>query len=733
MMSARVSILCKFTIILLFISGCSSPATVSIHSSTTKETDQLHVAEQLIRSRQHKRAIVLLKKHLDHFPENTDALFFMGRAYFAMAEYNRAAEFFIRTAKKSPQHLDARHRLWAARLQSDYSDVTTKRAIRSEIEDLLNRNSGDPLDGLTAYYGYRYLWDQPNQQRVIKIVAVKKLSNQLRERVANALVYEIITAKKEESRTELARIYLNQFSGLADNAIAASWIFNNSIVKKNLGQLQSDINRFTGSTRENVAANLYAAYALIKNDFELSTAVSLLRTNLALVKQFKPGGSRDIELARNHRQLGIAYYKQKHYWPARKNLRQVLKLQPNNGTATYYLGKIAEHSGNRDRAIQLYRSSLESEGGQVDARAALVRLLGNGLDKKGPAKYFSDQEGIVHFEDATITAGLANISSHRVAWGDYDNDGDDDLLVNGTRLYSNNNGIFSEVTDAVGIARINKATGGIWGDFNNDGYLDIFVTVNGANKLLKNISGNRFRDVSAHALPEKRAANSEAAAWGDYNGDGFLDLYIANYQQPAVERGICSHDSLLENIRGQKLIVANHTILPQSDEAMCGRGITWGDVDGNGDSDVFVANYRLDPNFLWTNEGNRFAENADAMRIAGSNINGYFGNSIGPVFSDFDNNGEIDLFVTNLAHPRDWEFSDRSHLYLQSQGLFRDQYKNSGVGFEETYSDPAAADVDNDGDVDLFLSAIYTSGQSHLFLNDGKARFHDVSWLSGAR
>ncbi len=732
-MSARASILCWFTINILLVSGCTSPAAVSTHRSTTKKSDQVQIAEQLIRSRQHKRAIALLKQHLDLFPESTDALFFMGRAYFAMAEYNRAAEFFLHVATKSPQHIDARHRLWAARLQLNYSDITIKKAIRSEIEGLLDRNSSSPLDGLTAYYGYRYLWDQPNQQQVIKNVAVQKLSNQLRERVANVLVYEIITARKKGGRTGLAKLYLDHFSGLADDAIAASWIFSSSVVNKNLRQLQTDINKYTGLTRKNVAANLYAAHALIQNDFELSTAVSLLRTNLALIKQYRPGGFNKIELARNHKQLGIAYYKKNHYRSARKNLRQALKLQPDNGTATYYLGKIAERSGNRDRAIKLYRKSLESGGRQVGAQVALGRLLGSGTGKKNPAKYFSNQEGVVNFENVTNSAGLANVSSHRVAWGDYDNDGDDDLLVDGTRIFSNDKGMFTEVTDAVGITRISNATGGIWGDFNNDGYLDIFVTVNGANRLLKNIGSKRFRDVSASVLPDNRAANSEAAAWGDFNGDGYLDLYIANYQQPAIERGICSHDSLLENIRGQKLVAANHATLPQPDEAMCGRGITWGDIDENGNPDIFVANYRLDPNFLWSNEGNRFVENAETKSIAGDNINGYYGNSIGPVFSDFDNNGEIDLFVTNLAHPRDWEFSDRSHLYLKNQGLFRDQYRNSGVRYEETYSDPAAADVDNDGDVDLFLSAIYASGQSHLFLNDGKARFRDVSWLSGTR
>jgi len=732
-MSTRASMLWLFTMSILLITGCTNPAATSIRSPDTKETDRIQVAEQLIQSRQHRRAIDVLKQHLDLFPESTDGLFTMGRAHFAVGEYSKAAEFFRRVVVVSPQHIDARHRLWAARLQSNYSDTTTKRAIRTEIEGLIGGNDNSPLATLTAYYGYRYLWDQPNQQRVIKRLAVQKLSIQLRERVANALVYEIITAKRKDTRTELAALYLDNFSGLADDTIAASWLFNNSITNNNLQQLLSEINKYTGTTQNDVAVNLYAAYALIQNDIRLPTAISLLRTNLALIKQEAPDNYNGLVLAKNHRLLGIARYKQNSYRSSRKHFGQALILQPENGTAAYFLGKISERSGKRDKAITLYRKSLEADGRQTAAQDALVKLLEVVLEKKALSRFFADQEKIVVFKDVTKTAGMNNVISRRVAWGDYDNDGDDDLLVDGIRLFSNDKGVFTEVTDAMGIIRIKNATGGIWGDFNNDGYLDIFVTVNGANRLFENVSGKNFRDVSVRVLPGNGAANSEAAAWGDYNNDGYLDLYIANYQQPAVERGICSHDSLLENIRGQKLVAVDRTILPRPDEAMCGRGITWGDFDDNGKPDIFVANYRLDPNFLWSNKGNRFVESAKTKNVAGNNINGYYGNSIGSVFSDFDNNGKIDFVVTNLAHPRDWAFSDRSHLYLKSQGLFRDQYSNSGIGYEETYSDPAAADVDNDGDVDLFISAIYVSGQSHLFLNDGNAKFRDVSWLSGTR
>lgn len=617
----------------------------------------------------------------------------------------------------------------AARLQANYSNIAIKKVVRSEIEDILARRTSDPGEMLTAYYGYRYLWDQENQQQTIKKIASQMLPRKLREHVADALVYEIITSRKKSTRTELAKLYLDHFSGLTDDSIAAAWLFSRSGIQKDMRQLDTRVQRYTGSTRSNAAANLHAAHALIRNDHKLSSAISLLQDNLVLIKQNDPSGRNKLELAKNLRQLGIAWYKRKQLRPARKNLRQATKLQPDNGTALYYLGRIAESSGNRDRAIALYRKSLESEGRQAGAKDALIKLLG----KKAPSQFFANLEEVTTFKNVTKSAGLGNVKSHRVAWGDYDNDGDDDLLIDGTRLFKNNTGAFADITAAMGIPHIANATGGLWGDVNNDGYLDIFVTVNGTNRLLQNIDGKRFVDVSASMLPDNDSAWSEAAAWGDFNGDGYLDLYIANYQQPGIQRGICSHDSLLENVGGKHFVVVSRATLPRPDEAMCGRGVTWGDINRDGTQDIFVANYRLDPNFLWLGDRQRFTEKGKTVSVAGNNNNGYYGNSIGPVMSDFDNNGELDLFVSNLSHPRGWAFSDKSQLYMQTRSQIYNHREQSGIGFEETYSDPAAADVDNDGDVDLFLSAIYSSGQSHLFLNDGKGNFHDMSWLSGLR
>lgn len=733
LMSLRSLILFCLTAGLLLAAGCASSRNATGTQTSSKTTNVLLLAKELGQSRQHKKSILLLKKYLVHHPDNVDTLFSIGRAYFAMAEYEQASQYFRHVLAVSPRHIDARHRLWAARLQENYSSKSRRVEIRSEINSMLSHSNSGPEMMLVAYYGYRYLWDQNNQQRIIKILAANPLSKSLRQRVAGALVYEIITAKKPNIRTEMAKLYLHHYAGMSDNNIAASWLFSHSVVKKNLPQLDLQIRIFTGAEENNAEANFYAASALIRNDYKLSTAKSLLRINLALIKKNDLNGQNKILLAKNKLQLGILHYKQKKYHAARKYLTQSQVLQPTNGTPAYYLGKIAENLGHPASAIAHFRKSLETGGRQSRSEAALTRLLEKYLNNESPSKYFARKEGAVVFVDVAHSVGLSNVNSHRVAWGDFDNDGDDDLLVNGNRLFANIEGKFVDVTAAMEIPRIKKATGGIWGDFNNDGYLDIFITVKGRNRLLKNINGTKFIDVSSSTLPKEKALWSEAAAWGDFNGDGYLDLYIANYQLSAVERGICGHDILLENIRGTHFVATNNATLPRPDEAMCGRGVTWVDFNSDSKSDIFVTNYRLDPNFLWLNNANRFTENAVVQNIAGNNDDGYYGNSIGSVSSDFDNNGKIDLFVTNLSHPRDWEFSDQSQLFLQTNSDRLTLTSRSGIGFEETLSDPAVADVDNDGDVDLFLSAIYPSGLSHLYLNDGNGNFRDVSWLSNTR
>ncbi len=732
-MFGRASIFFCAVSFLILVSGCANNSHAPTRKTTEGISGELQLAKQFSQSRQHKNSIRILQRYLTHHPDHPDAIFMIGRAYFAMAEYAKAAVYFRKALVITPQHIDARHRLWAATLQNNYTDTKIKTSVRSEIERYLASNPVNPHVLLTAYYGYRYLWDHKQQQQLIALLAENANTALLRRRVADALQYEILTSKTKITRTQLSERYLSDYVDLADGTIAASWLFSNRVIKKDMQLLEGYIAKYTGNTPAHRTANLYAAQALIRSRHAFPVAISLLQLNVKNIKKNNSGGKFNSLLAQNTRQLGIAYFKINKYRRARQNLLSARALQTENGTASYYLGKIADAQNNSHLAITYYRESLAIDGRQAGAKNGLSRLVKFNKESASRSQSSSGKNNSVVFADVTNSVGLENVRSHRVAWGDYDNDGDDDLLVNGTRIFNNNNGFFVDVTAQVKLPNIANATGGIWGDYNNDGFLDVFVTVNGTNRLLQNIDGKMFLDVSQTILPKGSSNWSEAAAWGDFNQDGYLDLYIANYQSPAVERGICSHDTLLINMRGKGFVAADESILPRPDEAMCGRGVTWVDFNGDRHQDIFVSNYRLDPNILWLNRDRQFSNNAIKKNVAGKNVGGYFGNSIGAVFSDFDNNGRIDLFVANLSHPRDEGFSDRSQLYMQKISRKFNLMKSSGIGFEETLSDPATADVDNDGDVDLFISAIYPSGQSHLYINDGLGRFSDISWLSQTR
>ena len=393
-----------------------------------------------------------------------------------------------------------------------------------------------------------------------------------------------------------------------------------------------------------------------------------------------------------------------------------------------------------------------------------------------------------HFRNVTEEAGLSE-GMNRVAWGDYNNSGFDDLLVNGNRLFRNNgDGTFTEVTEEAGIGG-RSTNGGVWADFNNDGHLDFYATVNNYlpsceddsdcvwcrlettpqggytcgeyvhdhtceenrcmgpsgvrrhNILWRNNGDGTFTDVSEEAGRPYDFLPTEAAAWGDYDNDGFVDLYVANYETPAGwasgALGVGNKDFLWRNN-------GDGTFTDVSEEAglrdlppQCGRGVTWIDHDESGFADIYVTNYRLNFNFFWRNRGDGTFENISGRNnTAGELVGSAYGHSIGATWADVNRNGHWDLFVANLAHPRFIEFSDKSMLYLSSGPPdygFTDHRESAGITFCETHSDPSFVDYNNNGFEDLFITAIYKGFSSFLYQNTGDAVFEDVTYKSGIR
>ncbi len=346
------------------------------------------------------------------------------------------------------------------------------------------------------------------------------------------------------------------------------------------------------------------------------------------------------------------------------------------------------------------------------------------------------------FDDVTSQAGFPDeLGRTRVAWGDYDGDGWEDLLLDGRMLWRNDqDGTFTDVTAAAGLGSINSV-GGVWADYDNDGDLDFYAIVRSKtarDALWRNDGDGTFTDATMQSGEIYDFLPSEGAAWGDYDNDGFVDLYVANYETASVdseaELGIGTPDVLYRNIgNGRFENVTGFADVELDGQPLCGRGVVWADYDDDGDLDIYVSNYRLDPNLLWENLGDSFINVAASARAEGyasnNDIGGpRYGHTIGSDFGDYDNDGDMDLYASNLAHPRFIMFSDKSMLLQRGVGnAYVDRFYGSGIAYCETSSDPSWADYDNDGDLDLYFTAVYEECGSRLFRNTGRDRFEDAT------
>ena len=314
---------------------------------------------------------------------------------------------------------------------------------------------------------------------------------------------------------------------------------------------------------------------------------------------------------------------------------------------------------------------------------------------------------------------------------DYDGDGDLDIyLVNGALqtdngqdetphnvLYRNNgDNTFTDVTKAAGVGSTAYGTGATVGDYDNDGDLDLYVTNFGVDQLYQNNGDGTFTDVTTHTHVGNPNWGT-SCAFADVNNDGHLDLYIANYAEwtpesdiRCEERGVhvyCGphaypavHDTFYKNNGDGTFTDASTLYRPADLIPQHGLGVTFGDYDADGNIDLYVANDQ-DPNFLFQNSGTgNFLEVALISGVCYNDM-GKEEAGMGTDFGDYDNDGQLDLTVSNYQTETNTVY--RNH----DSSFFTDNTITSGIA-EVTHGYLGWGirffDYDNDGHQDIFVA-----------------------------
>jgi hypothetical protein len=300
------------------------------------------------------------------------------------------------------------------------------------------------------------------------------------------------------------------------------------------------------------------------------------------------------------------------------------------------------------------------------------------------------------------------------AWGDFNNDGWVDLFVSSATKYSIytncGDGTFNEVTNHilggdVGGGGTNGGTAGAaWADLDNDGWLDLAVgSFPGSVFIYRNLGTGQFQRLTAAQFPVPQNLITFTTAWGDYDNDGFIDLFV-----PTATSSFGGVNDLLYHNNGDGTFTRIISSIVTQDN-LAGQSAIWGDYNNDGKLDLFATEVSGNRNLLYRNDGNgNFTKITNAVSLEG-------GSSGCAVWADFDNDGYLDLFVGN--------FGGNSFLYHNNGNGTFTKILNSPVVQDGESGGCVAVDFDNDGWIDLVVPA----GTNHLYHNNGDGTFTKVT------
>jgi hypothetical protein len=446
-------------------------------------------------------------------------------------------------------------------------------------------------------------------------------------------------------------------------------------------------------------------------------------------------------------------------------------------------------SESNQTCLPLPPDTAASPGARVRAIGCYGTLRKTGLLSStllAPFLSAADLPASIQFKDITQQTGITfrhtdgssgrryiveNVASG-LATFDYNGDGKIDILfLNGAplpgsptnsppprnALYRNDGGLkFTDVTGTAGLADTAYHLGVCVGDYNNDGFPDLYLTNFGENILYRNNGNGTFTDVTKAAGVGNGTKLAAGACFLDIDGDGLLDLFVANYCDFTIpkhqSRSVNGHPAYVgPAVYGPSTAALFHnngngTFTDVTRESGIskfkgtGMGVIGADFDDDGDTDIIVGNDGM-ANFVWKNDGKGHFEEVGIYTGLAYDANGVGLGTMGVECGDYDNDGKPDFFMT--SYQKQWAI-----LYQnQGAGFFEDVTHRTGGGtgtFNKVSWGAGMVDFDNDGFRDLFIACGHLQDNIELWddttsyettnillQNTGKGKFVDISTRAG--